>query len=518
MLERALCARHALGQGLKAHLDGFQLLRAPVVTSFINGRYIEPTNDPSRDMHWIEPATKQAHVRVEAAAMADLDEALQGAQAAQQQWALTSGMERARALMDVAHYLRTHTTACESIECLDTGRPFREMALADLPSVIESFEYFAGVAQRVSGEHYDMGGGSFAYTRREPLGVCAGIGAWNYPMQGAAWKAAPAMATGNALVFKPSEHTPLSALLLAEAVQQVEAIPTGLFNVVLGDGALGATFATNPSFAKVSFTGSRATGLKITSAAAGDLKRVTMELGGKSPLIICADADLEQACRGAIMANFFSNGQVCSNGTRVFVAREVYQPFTQRLVELTAQLRAGDSFDEQVAVTPVIHNDHAARVREFLERARTQGATVLYGGEYADKEVPAHIDRTGLIKPHILTDCSDDMEIVREEVFGPVMAVLPFDTVDEAVRRANDTPYGLSAGVFTQDLKQAHRIIAELKAGTTWINDYNLAPTQLPWGGYKQSGVGRENGTDAINHWTQLKSVFVQQDEVYYPY
>jgi len=344
--------------------------------------------------------------------------------------------------------------------------------------------------------------------------VCVGIGAWNYPIQGAGWKSAPALAMGNAMVFKPSENTPLSALALAEIYSEA-GLPDGLFNVVQGFGDVGAALAGHPAVAKVSLTGSVATGRKVLGLAGSLMKHATMELGGKSPLIVFDDAEIEDAVGGAMMANFYSTGQVCSNGTRVFVERGLYDRFLDRLTERTKKIRIGDPLDPETQMGPLISKAQHDRVTGYIEAGRAEGATLHHGGG-----VPALQGFEGgfFIEPTIFTDVTDDMRIAREEIFGPVMTVLKFDGEEEAVARANDTEFGLSAGVFTRDLARAHRVIAELQAGTCWINNYNVTPVEIPFGGFKQSGIGRENSLAALDHYSQLKSVYVETGKVVSPY
>jgi betaine-aldehyde dehydrogenase len=353
-------------------------------------------------------------------------------------------------------------------------------------------------------------GSDWAYTLRRPLGVCVGIGAWNYPTQIACWKAAPALACGNAMVFKPSEETPLCALKVAEILVEAGA-PAGLFNVVQGAGAVGAALTTDPRVAKVSLTGSVPTGRKVYAAAAEGVKHVTMELGGKSPLIVFDDADVENAVGGAILGNFYSTGQICSNGTRVFLQKGVRDRFLERLKQRLDGVKMGDPLDESVNYGPLVSARQMEIVQGYIAKGVEEGATLFAGGR--------RIQREGFwLEPTVFADVTDDMTIAREEIFGPVMSVLDFDDEEEAVARANATDYGLSAGVFTRDLARAHRVIGRLEAGTCYVNSYNDAPVEAPFGGVKASGVGRENGHAAIEHYSQLKSVYVRMGAVEAPY
>ena len=359
-----------------------------------------------------------------------------------------------------------------------------------------------------------MLGPSFFYTRREPLGVCVGIGAWNYPLQIACWKAAPALACGNAMVFKPSELTPLTALKLAEILKEAGA-PDGLFSVLQGGAATGEALVRHPAVAKVSLTGSVATGRRVAAAAAESLKQVTLELGGKSPLIVFADADLEQAVSGAMLGNFYSTGQVCSNGTRVFVQRDVVEPFLEQLAARTRTIRLGDPLDERTQMGPLVSAAQRDRVLGFIDAGVEEGARLVCGGAAARVE---GLERGHFVQPTVFADVEDRMTIAREEIFGPVLSVLAFDEEDEVIARANRTDFGLAAGVFTADLRRAHSVIAQLKAGTCWINSYNLTPVEMPFGGMRHSGYGRENSRHAIEHYSQLKSVYVEMGRIDAPY
>jgi len=382
----------------------------------------------------------------------------------------------------------------------------QETLVADWPSGADALEYFGGLAPTVTGETIPLGG-DFAYTLREALGVCVGIGAWNYPSQIACWKSAPALAMGNSMVFKPSEVTPLGALELAAMF--IEAgLPAGLFNVVQGRGAVGASLVTDPRVAKVSLTGSVPTGRKVYAAAAEGVRNVTMELGGKSPLIIFDDADLDSAVGAAMMANFYSAGQVCSNGTRVFVQKGIKAAFLAQLKARAEKIVLGDPMDMATQMGPLVSQAQVDKVMGYVKGAVPQGARLVTGGAQKDM----------FVQPTVFADVTDDMVIAQEEVFGPVMAVLDFETEEEVVTRANETDFGLAAGVFTADLTRAHRVISALQAGTCWINTYNLTPVEMPFGGSKMSGVGRENGKAALEYYSQIKSVYVGMGPVDAPY
>ncbi|MDU4094978.1 MAG: betaine-aldehyde dehydrogenase, partial [Pantoea sp.] len=406
--------------------------------------------------------------------------------------------------------LRERNQTLAELETADTGKPISETAAVDIVTGADVLEYYAGLAPALQGEQIPLRDSALVYTRREPLGVCAGIGAWNYPIQIALWKSAPALAAGNAMVFKPSEVTPLSALALAEIYSEA-GLPDGVFNVVQGAAETGQALSQHPDIAKISFTGEVNTGKRVMAdAALANLKEVTMELGGKSPLIVFDDADLDRAVDGAMMANFYSSGQVCTNGTRVFVQRSLLAAFEQRLLEKMARIKTGDPRDPAVNFGPLVSAQHCEKVVSYLQLGKEEGARLLAGGErLTEGELAAGY----YVAPTVFSDCHDEMRIVQEEIFGPVMSILAFDDEDEAIRRANATGYGLAGGVFTQSLNRAHRVIHQLEAGICWVNGWGESPAPMPVGGYKQSGVGRENGLDTLQHYTRTKSVLIEMGD-----
>jgi len=462
----------------------------------------------------INPASGAVLAELSADGAAQIDAAVIRAQAAQKKWAALSGAERGRVLHRAARMLRERNEELAVLETRNTGKPIQETRAVDVLSGAQCLEYYAGLAAGLAGEHIDLGPLAFGYTRREPLGVVAGIGAWNYPLQIACWKSAPALACGNAMIFKPAELTPLTAVKLQE-VFAAAGLPEGVFQVVQGQADTGRLLSRHPDIRKISLTGEVGTGKAVMADAAASLKQVTLELGGKSPLIVFDDAKLDNAVAGALLGNFYSAGEVCSNGTRVFVHHSVRAAFVERLRTRAAAMRVGDPMDPATQVGALISAEHMEKVLGFIARGRAQGARLLTGGV---RVTTGDLANGYFVAPTVFDDCHDDMDIVRQEIFGPVMSVLEFADEDEVIARANATEFGLAAGVFTNDLTRAHRVIAQLQAGTCWINHYNITPVELPFGGVKMSGLGRENGRAAIEHYTQLKSVYVAMGDVDAPY
>lgn len=480
----------------------------PQASHFVDGQYLE--DSAGEVIEVVYPATGAVIAKVHAATPAVIERAIESGRRAQAEWRKLSGTERGRVLRRAADIMRERNHDLSVLETHDTGKPLSETLYVDATSGADALEYFGGLAGSLTGEHVQLPDGNWGYTVREPLGLCVGIGAWNYPTQIACWKGAPALACGNAMIFKPSEETPLCALKVAEILIEAGA-PAGLYNVVQGAGAVGAALVTDPRVDKVSLTGSVPTGRKVYAAAAEGMKHVTMELGGKSPLVIFEDADLENAVGGAILANFYSTGQVCSNGTRVFVQKGIKEAFLERLAARLQGAVIGDPMDEAVTFGPMVSARQREIVLGYIEKGVAEGARLVCGG--------AALERDGFyIAPTVFADVTDDMVIAREEIFGPVMAVLDFESEDEVIPRANDTTMGLSAGVFTRDMARAHRVIGAFEAGSCFINSYNDAPVELPFGGTKMSGVGRENSKAAIAHYSQLKSVFVRMGDVEAPF
>lgn len=483
----------------------------PKGSHFINGQFVEDAEGETFTS--IYPATGEVIAELTTATEALVDQAVTAAHAAQPAWAAMLPVERGRILRRAADIIRERNQELSELETLDTGKPIQETLVADAASGADSLEYFGGIAPAVNGQMIDLGS-SFAYTRREPLGVCVGIGAWNYPIQIACWKAAPALATGNTMVFKPSEVTPLTVLKLAEIFKEA-GLPDGVFNVVQGFGTTGAALTSHKAVDKISLTGSVSTGKRVMSSAAEGLKHVTLELGGKSPLIIFDDADIENAVSAAMLANFYSAGQICSNGTRVFVHSAIQEQFLERLKTRTEAMVLGDPMHPDTHMGPMVSKVHAEQVLDYVAKGKTEGATVITGGKLV---TVADFNEGVFVAPTVFANVTDDMTIATEEIFGPVMSVLTFDDDEDVIRRANNTEFGLAAGVFTKDISRAHKTVAQLQAGTVWINNYNLTPVEMPFGGVKHSGIGRENGLAAIAFYTQEKSIYVETGDVDSPY
>ncbi|MFZ0015282.1 MAG: betaine-aldehyde dehydrogenase, partial [Acidimicrobiia bacterium] len=468
-------ARRSTGSLPAARSIGFQVEH---IKSYVNGRYIDSSSAVTFET--LNPATGEVLALVEQAGRREVDLAVEAARSGFATWSRMTGAERGRILNNAVRILRDRNDELARLEVLDTGKPIQEAVAVDVVSGADAIEYFAGIAASLHGHHYDLGT-SFAYTRREPLGVCAGIGAWNYPIQIACWKSAPALACGNAMIFKPAELTPLTALELAEVYSEA-GLPDGVFNVVQGDARTGELLTSHPGIAKISLTGEVGTGKKVMAAAAESLKHVTLELGGKSPFIVFDDADLDNAVAAALMANFYTQGEVCSNGTRVFVHESVHDDFVARLKVRTEKMRIGDPLDPDTQVGALISEEHMEKVLTYIEAGKRSGARLVTGGERA---ITGSLASGWFVEPTIFDGCTDDMEIVTDEIFGPVMTVLVFTDEAEVIERANATRFGLAAGVFTTDLQRAHRVVAELEAGTIWVNNYDLTPVEVPFGGYK---------------------------------
>lgn len=474
---------------------------AKTIRSVINGREVSSPLAPFNKMY---PATGEVIAKIEPATAPMLDDAVRHAAEAQREWAAMAGHERAHILGKIGTILRDHNEALSAVEVQDVGKVYSEAVSADVPSGAEAFEFFSSLAATYHGTSHKWPD-AIGYTMRVPLGVCAGIGAWNYPVQVACWKAAPALAAGNAFILKPSEETPLTANLLAELFQ-IAGLPNGLFQVIHGDHEIGQAICAHPQIAKISLTGGVDTGRLILAQSAQTLKKVTLELGGKAPLLVFEDCDFDLAVQTALDANFYTAGEVCSNATRVFVQDSIASRFIEAVAAKAKEMVIGDPMHPSTQIGAMISNAHMQGVLRHIETAKQQGAKVLAGGKQA---FPEGLEGGSFIEPTVLGGCTDEMACVREEIFGPVMSVLTFRDEIEAVRRANDTPYGLGAGIMTRDLSRAHRLADALQAGNIWVNSYNLIPPGLPFGGSKQSGFGREGSIYALEAYTEVKAVYI---------
>ncbi|KAF7955826.1 hypothetical protein EAE96_004748 [Botrytis aclada] len=460
----------------------------------------------------VNPATGKPLAHVQKASPSDIDSAIASARKAFPSWSQTPPMIRSRILLKAVQILRERNDEIAKVETHDTGKAFSETSAVDVVTGADVLEYFANLVASggLNGETTQLRPDAWIYTKKEALGVCAGIGAWNYPIQIALWKSAPCLAAGNCMVYKPSEVTPLHGQILAQVYAEA-GLPPGVFNIVHGDGSVGGYLTTHPGIAKVSFTGQVSTGQKVAASAAGGMKYVTMELGGKSPLIILPDTDLENAVDGAMMANFYSTGQVCTNGTRVFVHESMKSAFEKRLIEKMEYIRALEPMDANSNFGPLVSEIHHKKVLNYIQHGiENDKAKLLYGGPEKPTNIPSGHESGFWVRPTVFTDCTDDMLITREEIFGPVLCILTYSTTEEVIRRANDTKLGLAAGVFGKNINECHEVIGQIEAGITWINTWGESPAEMSVGGWKMSGVGVENGRRGLNAWVRERSTLVQ--------
>jgi phenylacetaldehyde dehydrogenase len=488
-----------------------EFIRKRTRRMLIDGKWVEAASGETFTTY--DPATEQPLAEVPAGGPEDVDRAVRAARRAFETgpWRRMTPSERGRCLWKLADLIEKHAEDFAQLETLDNGKPLTVARAADIPLVVDHFRYYAGWATKVEGETIPVstpGLQVLNYTLREPVGVVGQIIPWNFPLLMAAWKLGVALACGNTVVLKPAEQTPLSALRLGELFEEA-GIPPGVVNIVTGFGeTAGAAIAAHPDVDKVAFTGSTEVGHEIMRAAAGNLKRVSLELGGKSPNIVFADADLDAAAAGAAAAIYFNHGQCCCAGSRLFIERPVYDRLMPRLVEFSQAIKLGPGLDPATEMGPLVSSDQFERVNGFLEAGTREGAKVATGGGR-----PSSLSRGYFVAPTVFTDVRPDMRILREEIFGPVVCAIPFDDPGEVAAAGNDTTYGLAAAVWTRDIQKAHRMAETLKAGTVWINCYNMFDAASPFGGYKQSGFGREMGKAAIEMYTQIKSVWVNLGE-----
>src|SRR6059036_154782 len=473
---------------------------------FIDGQFVDA--ESGKTFNSPNPATGETFAEVAEADKADVDKAVAAARKATTgKWSKMSARDRGRLLYKLSQVIEQHAPELAELETRDNGKPIKESTYIDLPGVVENFEYFAGWATKIEGETIPVPGQMFNYTLREPVGVCGQIIPWNFPLLMAAWKLAPALACGNTSVLKPAEQTPLTALRLGELLQEA-GVPDGVVNIVPGFGpTAGGALVRHPMVDKIAFTGSTEVGKEIHRETASTLKRVSLELGGKSPNIVFSDADTDAAVQGALLGVFFCAGQVCCAGTRLFVEQKMHDEFADKLAKTAAGMKQGPGLDPETRIGPLVSEEQLDRVTGYLEAGKKEGAKPLIGGE---RNTAKGLEKGYYVKPTVFTGVRNDMKIAREEIFGPVVSVIPFKDEDDAVLQGNDTTYGLAAGVWTRDVSKAHRVARAIRAGTVWVNCYNVFDASAPFGGYKESGYGRELGRYAVDLYTQVKSVWLQ--------
>ena len=459
-----------------------------------------------KTMEVVNPATEETIAAVASADSADVDAAVKAARAALDgAWGKMSARERGRLVSRMADRLMEKADAVARLETQHNGKPINESRHIEIPAAAECLEYYAGWADKVMGETIPVKGNHLTYTLREPIGVVAAIVPWNFPLLLAAWKVAPALACGNTVILKPASQTPLTAIALGEIAVEV-GLPPGVLNVITGPGSsVGQALVEHPGIDKIAFTGDTSTGKAIMRSAADTLKRITLELGGKSPNIVLADADIDAAIRGATVGIFYGKGEVCAAGSRLLVDKSIKDEFIDKLAARTKKMAPGDPMDPKTRFGAIASKKQLETVLKYIEAGKREGASLVAGGERAD----IGTGKGYFVQPTVFADVKPEMTISREEIFGPVLAAIDFADIDEAIARANDTQYGLAAGVWTRDIKKAHYVARRLQAGTVWVNTYNVYDTAAPFGGYKQSGFGREMSAHALEHYTQVKSVWI---------
>ncbi|MCM3236665.1 aldehyde dehydrogenase family protein [Heyndrickxia oleronia] len=469
---------------------------------YINGEFVESVSGKTFDTP--NPATGEVLATVYEAGAEDIDRAVKAARTAfdQGKWSKMSAAARGRLMYKLADLMEENKEALAQLETLDNGKPINETMNADVPLAIEHMRYYAGWTNKITGQTIPVSGPFFNYTRHEAVGVVGQIIPWNFPLLMAMWKMGAALATGCTIVLKPAEQTPLSALFLAELAEEA-GFPPGVINIVPGFGeTAGQPLVDHPLVDKIAFTGSTVVGKSIMERAAKTLKRVTLELGGKSPNIILPDADLRKAIPGALNGVMFNQGQVCCAGSRVFIQKKSYDNVVADMVSHAKSIKQGFGLDSETQMGPLVSTEQQSRVLNYIEKGINEGAELLTGGGKPREE-------GYFVEPTIFADVNDEMTIAKEEIFGPVIAALPFDDLDEVINRANNSEYGLAAGLWTRDVANAHYIANKLRAGTVWVNCYNVFDAASPFGGYKQSGIGREMGSYALNNYTEVKSVWL---------
>jgi aldehyde dehydrogenase (NAD+) len=474
----------------------------------IGGQWSDASDGKTFDT--VNPATGQVLTQLASATVGDVDRTVAAARKAFDDpaapWQKMAASDRAKILWRIADLIEQHIDEIAEIETLDNGKPIFESRYVDLPTVCEVFRYYAGWATKIHGETINSRPNAFTYTLREPLGVVAAIVPWNFPLLLASWKIAPALATGNVVIWKPASQTSLSALRVGELMQEA-GVPPGVINILTGSGAvIGMALVKHPGVDKVAFTGSTSVGKDVMRNAADTVKRVTLELGGKSPNIVLADANLDEAVKGASTGIFYGKGEVCAAGSRLLVDKKIHEEFVGKLVERTKKLKPGDPLDPKTRLGAIVSEQQMNSVLGYIDAGKKEGARLVAGGN----RVSLDGGNGYFVEPTIFDAVDNNMKIAQEEIFGPVLATIPFDDVEQAIAIANQNIYGLAAAVWSNDVKKAHAVARGLKAGTVWINAYNLYDVALPFGGYKQSGFGRELGAEAINHYTETKSVWLQ--------
>ena len=475
---------------------------------FINGEWREAAGRKTIEV--VNPATEDVIAEVASAEQADVDAAVAAARAAfDGPWSKLSARERGRIVWKIGEKLMEKADEIARLETLHNGKPIFESRQIEVPAAAECFQYFAGWADKIHGETIPVKGNFLTYTLREPVGVVAAIVPWNFPLLLTTWKVAPALACGNTVIIKPASQTPLTALALAEVAQEA-GLPPGVLNVITGPGStVGQMIVEHPGIDKIAFTGDTSTGKGIMKGSADTLKRITLELGGKSPNIVFADADLDAALRGATTGIFYGKGEVCAAGSRLLVDKSIKSEFIDKVAARAKKMTPGDPMDPKTRLGAISSKKQLENDLRYIETAKQEGATLVAGGSRAD----IGTGRGYFLQPTVFDGVTPEMTIAREEIFGPVLATIEFGDVDEAIARANDSSYGLAAAVWTRDIKKAHYVARKLQAGTVWINTYNVYDTAAPFGGYKQSGFGREMSMHALEHYTQVKSVWVDLNQ-----
>jgi len=481
-------------------------LQQQPVKMLIGGQWVEAAS--GKAFETIDPSTGEVLARVAEGDSEDINRAVTAARKAFESgpWPKMTPSQRGRLLWKVAELIEQHADELAQLETLDNGKPIKYSKGGDVPLTADHFRYFAGWATKIEGDTIPVSiPNMFTYSLREPLGVVGQIIPWNFPLQMASWKLAPALACGNTVVLKPAEQTPLTALRLGELICEA-GFPDGVVNIVPGFGeTAGAALAAHPDVDKIAFTGSTEVGKKILQASAGNLKKVTLELGGKSPNIIFPDADMKYAVRGALNAIFFNQGQVCTAGSRLFVHESVYDQVVSGLTDAASKMKLGQGIDPATELGPVVSQEQLERVTGYIEIGKREGAMPTTGGERATGDLAQGY----FVQPTVFDQVRDDMTIAREEIFGPVVVAMPFEDIEEVAARANRSIYGLAAGVWTSDIKKAHKMVSLLKAGVIWVNTYNQFDAAAPFGGYKQSGYGREMGHAVLDAYTQVKTAWI---------